>query len=63
MIISLVNQTGGAGKTTIPINLVFSLSEMGHKVLLVDRDPQGSFLQIYQIVLPFYSYRVLFTGI
>ena len=45
MIISLVNQKGGVGKTTIAINRSFCLSEMGHKVLLVDGDPQGSCLQ------------------
>ena len=44
MIISLVNQKGGVGKTTIAINLTFGLSKK-HKVLLVDGDPLGSCLQ------------------
>jgi chromosome partitioning protein len=45
MIISLVNQKGGVGKTTVAVNLGSCLSMKGFKVLLVDGDPQGSVLQ------------------
>jgi chromosome partitioning protein len=41
-IISVLNQKGGAGKTTISTNLARALHVDGHKVLLVDSDPQGS---------------------
>jgi chromosome partitioning protein len=42
MVISLVNQKGGTGKTTSAVNLGSALALMGHKVLLLDLDPQGS---------------------
>ncbi len=42
MIISILNQKGGAGKTTISVNLARGLKQDGGSVLLVDSDPQGS---------------------
>jgi chromosome partitioning protein len=44
MIIGVLNQKGGVGKTTISVNLAHALALMGHRILLVDADPQGSAL-------------------
>jgi chromosome partitioning protein len=41
-IIALLQQKGGASKTTNSINLLRAIQKDGHKVLLVDSDPQGS---------------------
>ncbi|SMG62217.1 plasmid partitioning protein [methanotrophic bacterial endosymbiont of Bathymodiolus sp.] len=41
-IIAVLNQKGGAGKTTLATNLSRALQENNKRVLLIDSDPQGS---------------------
>ncbi|MFA7074888.1 MAG: ParA family partition ATPase [Endomicrobiaceae bacterium] len=45
MIISILNQKGGTGKTTIAVNLATYFANNKHSVILIDSDKQGSSAQ------------------
>lgn len=48
--ISIGNFKGGVGKTTTAMTLAQGLSLLGHRVLMIDTDPQGSLTTLFGIL-------------
>ena len=44
MIVALLNQKGGVGKTTLALHVAGEFVRRGRRVTLIDADPQGSAL-------------------
>lgn len=51
-VISIYNQAGGAGKTTVTRDLGYALTQLGFRVLLIDLDSQASLTRWLGLLAP-----------
>lgn len=50
LVVSIANFKGGVSKTTVALTLAQGLSLRGHRVLVIDTDPQGSITTLFGIL-------------
>lgn len=58
-IISITQQKGGAGKTTLTANIGCYLASLGYKILLMDTDPQKSLTMWFELRENYYSHNTI----
>src|SRR5262245_24919058 len=58
-IITLLNEKGGVGKTTMAATIGAGLAIMGYRVMLIDADPQGHLTLSFGIKRQYSLYNLL----